>query len=86
MLDEWHYTLLTGTEDGLVRMFDFYYCEEKDLQDGIRIMRDQPYSCNRIVPDTFLNKNSFETYALGPVESREAVFLRQDQTDRGKDH
>jgi len=79
-LDEWHYTLLTGTCNGLVRMFDPYYQKENDLPEGIQIITDEPCRFNRIVPESVMNKNSCGTYSMGPEESREAVLLFNDRT------
>lgn len=78
--DEWHYVLLTGTENGCVRMFDPYFRTVPYDQKDILIVKDQPFSCNRLVPETYLNREELDIYALGPADGREAVLLFNEDT------
>ncbi|MCB7320653.1 peptidase C39 [Lacrimispora sp. 210928-DFI.3.58] len=75
-----HYVLLTGEQDGVLLMFDPYYWEESYEEADIRIVKDHPCSYNRIVPASYFNRESKETYSLGPYEGREAVLLFNEKT------
>ena len=79
-LDEWHYVLLTGEQDGAVEVFDPYLCECPLPDAEIRMVEDHPYAYNRIVPDRFFNREELALYALGPVGTREAILLFNDKT------
>ena len=57
--------LLTGIEGDEVRLFDPYYCA-----------KDHPDAYNRIVPVSYLERETRTLYALGPLDGREAVLLR----------
>lgn len=74
-LDEWHYVLLTGLTQDKVLMFDPYYWEEPFEQKEIQIVSDHPSEYNRIMPQSFLNREEETLYAMGPIEGREAVLL-----------
>lgn len=78
--DEAHYVLLTGEKDGMVYMFDPYYRDEPFVQKDIIVDQTHPFTYNRIVPEAYFNRESFEIYALGPIENREAVLLFNEQT------
>lgn len=77
-----HYVLLTGVQDGKIRMFDPYYVDEEFPQEGVVLVDDQPFSHNRIVDWENFNSQSTELYALGPVEEREAVIIFNDRTKK----
>lgn len=79
-LDEWHYVLLTGWRDDQVFLFDPYYQDALSAQEEIQCVTDHPFSYNRIVPQSFFNRESLELYALGPAETREAVLLFNERT------
>lgn len=78
--DEAHYVLLTGEADGKIYMFDPYYRDEPFLQKDILIDEEHPFTYNRIVPESYFNKESLEIYSLGPMEGREAVLLFNENT------
>lgn len=78
--DEPHYVLLTGERDGLVYMFDPYYRDQPFEQEDIQLVPDQPARYNRIVPESYFNREGQEIYALGPFEGREAVLLFNEKT------
>lgn len=78
--DEPHYVLLTGLQGELVKMFDPYYREEAFEQKDIRLITDQPFCCNRLVPEHYFNQETQDIYALGPIEGREAVLLFNERT------
>lgn len=76
-----HYVLLTGIQDGCLLMFDPYYWVEPYEETDIQMVEDHPFSYNRIVPEHYFNRESKETYALGPYEGREAVLLFNRKTE-----
>lgn len=78
--DEWHYVLLTGWRDGQVYLFDPYYRDTPFAQTEIRCVTDHPSAYNRIVPQSFFNREELEIYALGPADTREAVVLFNNRT------
>ena len=78
-LDGWHYVLLTGIQDDRVFLFDPYYLESS-LRDDIQMVTDHPTAYNRIVPVRFFDREVRDLYAFGPVETREAVLLFNEQT------
>ena len=78
-LEGWHYVLLTGIEGDRVFLFDPYYLDASPGE-GIEMVRDHPGAYNRVVPTRYFERETRELYALGPVESREAVLLFNEQT------
>lgn len=79
-LDEWHYVTLTGAADGKIKLFDPYYWTKVYPQREAVIVMDRPMEYNRIVPETFFNREVLELYAFGPKEGREAVILANRET------
>lgn len=79
-LDGWHYVLLTDIREDLVFLFDPYYREAPFAREDIRMVTDHPAAYNRIVPTRYFERETRELYALGPVETREAVLLFNEQT------
>lgn len=75
--EPWHYVLMTGQKDGLVELFDPYYEQEEELEEGVIMDNDHPFSYNRIVPTEFFNRECEKFYALGDYSVREAVILRR---------
>ncbi len=75
-----HYVLFTGIQGDKILMFDPYYWEEPYEQKDILMVKDHPCAYNRIVPETYFNRQSKEIYALGPYEGREAVLLFNEKT------
>lgn len=78
--DEPHYVLLTGEEEGKIRMFDPYYRDEPFLEKDILLEKDHPFAYNRVVPEYYFNRETEDIYALGPMEKREAVLLFNEET------
>jgi hypothetical protein len=78
--DEAHYVVLTGIKDGKILMFDPYYRAEPFAHEQVEVVLDQPEQYNRIVPERYFNRETFELYALGPYELREAVLLFNEET------
>ena len=77
-----HYALLTGiTSDG-VMMFDPYYETVPDIGDApdIRIVKDAPFTHNRIVPLHYFESETESLYSLGPEADREAMLLFNSDT------
>ena len=56
--------LLTGEKGGNVRMFDPYYREEAFTEKDLLLVKDHPFCYNRVVPERYFNKETFEIYAL----------------------
>lgn len=76
-LEDDHYVLLTGIDrdQEKVYMFDPYYVTEPFEEKDIEFVSDHPFSCNRIVPIKYLNREEGRIYSLGPAHFREAVIL-----------
>lgn len=79
-LDGWHYVLLTGIQEDRVFLFDPYYLDTPFEDEEIHMVTDHPGAYNRIVPTRYFERETRELYSLGPVESREAVILFNEQT------
>lgn len=80
-LEGWHYVLLTGIESDEVRLFDPYYCAESFIDPTLQMVMDHPDAYNRIVPVSYLERETRTLYALGPPDGREAVLLRNRRTE-----
>ncbi|MDR1639939.1 MAG: peptidase C39 [Clostridiales bacterium] len=80
--DCWHYVTLTGLSGNSVEMFDPYYYSEDFSHPGISHILDRPCDANRLVSFEVLNSRQKETYALGPIETREAILLFNSFTRR----
>lgn len=70
-----HYVLLTGEENGNILMFDPYYQTEAFPEENILVTTEHPLIYNRIVPASHFNRENQELYALGEMDTREAVLL-----------
>lgn len=79
-LDGWHYVLLTGIQGEQVFLFDPYYLDAPFENEEIQMVTDHPTAYNRIVPVWYFERETRAYYALGPVETREAVLLFNEQT------
>lgn len=79
-LDEWHYVLLTGEKDGVLRMFDPYFCDAAIASPEVQPVKDHPFAYNRLVPARFFNREELLLYAFGPVPGREAILLFNEKT------
>ncbi|MBE6909596.1 MAG: peptidase C39 [Ruminococcaceae bacterium] len=80
MLDVEHYVTLTGIEGDDLLMFDPYFYEGPFDDPGIRTVTDRPYSYNRIVPVSLLEREDSALYALGRRDDREAVLIFNEDT------
>lgn len=78
--DEAHYVVLTGIRDGKFLMFDPYYRDTPFEGEAVEVVLDRPLSYNRIVPEQYFNRETYELYALGPYDMREAVLLFNEET------
>ena len=76
----WHYVLLTGIADDQVYLFDPYYQDEPYEQADILMIHDHPAQYNRIVPVRYFEQQDDGVYALGPMDTREAVLLFNERT------
>lgn len=79
-LDGWHYVLLTGIQGDRVFLFDPYRIDAPFKEEEIRMVTDHPAQYNRIVPVKFFEREVLGAYALGPVDTREAVLLFNERT------
>lgn len=80
-----HYVLLTGVRDDKVLMFDPWYLPGNDQQMSaaqVEVTLSHEDAYNRIVPRELFNREVKELYALGPVDTREAVLLFNEQTEK----
>ena len=78
--DIWHYVLLTGIQDDQVFLFDPYYRETPFPGEQIQMISDHPTAYNRIAPASYFDREALEVYAFGPLASREAVLIFNEQT------
>ncbi|MDE7244511.1 MAG: peptidase C39 [Oscillospiraceae bacterium] len=79
--DEDHYVLMTGEENGCIRLFDPYYQTRPfPQQEDVVVTLEHPMQYNRIVPFSCFNRETPELYALGKPETREAVLLFNERT------
>lgn len=79
-LEGWHYVLLTDIREDRVCLFDPYYRAEAFADGELQMVHDHPDAYNRIVPIRYLERETREVYALGPVKGREAVLLFNEHT------
>lgn len=79
-LEGWHYVLLTGLREDRVYLFDPYYEDKPFADEHIRMEAGAPGEFNRVVPVRYFEREERALYALGPVESREAVLLFNERT------
>lgn len=75
MLDVEHYVTLTGIEGDRLLMFDPYYYDGNFEDAAIRTTLEHPFSHNRVMPASLLEREDDAFYALGKVEQREAVLI-----------
>ncbi len=80
MLDVDHYVTLTGIRDGRLLMFDPYYDEDAPASEEMQIVTDRPFSHNRILPASLLERKDDGLYALGAIDQREAVVIFNEET------
>lgn len=80
-LEGWHDVLLTGIEGDEVRLFDPYYCAKPFGDPTLQMVMDHPDAYNRIVPVSYLERETRTLYALGPPDGHEAVLLRNRRTE-----
>ncbi|MBR3326936.1 MAG: hypothetical protein IKG22_06390 [Atopobiaceae bacterium] len=75
-----HYVLITGYEEGQVRMFDPYYesypPEHYTLTPtGVMWVDDQPFSHNRLVDAVVLDNPNAPSYSLYAKSGRDALLI-----------
>ena len=75
MFDCWHYVLITGCKKNAVYLFDPYYRRKPFKVPGIEMIWDRPMRYNRRVRAELLNAQGDTPYALGDLQTREAVLL-----------
>lgn len=76
----WHYVLLTGVRGTKAELFDPYYRKRPFTTPGIELVLDKPAQINRRVAFDVMNSEAKGPYALGPLETREAVILFNGET------
>ena len=69
-LEGWHDVLLTGIEGDEVHLFDPYYCAKPFGDPTLQMVMDHPDAYNRIVPVSYLERETRTLYALGPLDGR----------------
>lgn len=75
MLDVEHYVTLTGIEGDRLLMFDPYYYDGGFEEAAIQTTTEHPFSYNRVMPVSLLEREDDAPYALGRIEQREAVLI-----------
>ena len=76
-----HYVTLTGIdENDMVRVFDPYYLNQPLDTDGVQMVYDHPCGYNRLVPRPASSVKPTRFYALGEIDTREAILLFNDRT------
>ena len=76
-----HYVTLTGIdENDIVRVFDPYYLDQPLDTDGVQMVYDHPCEYNRLAPRPCFERETHEVYALGEIDTREAILLFNDRT------
>ena len=80
-LEGWHYVLLTALEGEDVFLFDPYYHEGHYPDPALRVVTDHPDAYNRIIPAAYLDRQTQQPYAFGPLAGREAVLLFNTRTE-----
>lgn len=75
-----HYVLVTGIDEGSVRLFDPYYepfpPEDFELPDrGVSWVHDAPFSHNRLVDRDVLDDPCATSYTLHARSGRDAILL-----------
>jgi len=78
----WHYVLLTGADGGRVCLFDPYFRKRPFDCEGIEMVPDAPERMNRKVRYDVIDAQEKGAYALGPLETREAMILFNRNTQR----
>ena len=78
----WHYVLLTGADDKYIYLFDPYYRKKSFHISGVDIITDAPTKMNRRVAYDILNSDGKGAYTLGPRDTREAVILFNQNTQK----
>lgn len=78
----WHYVLLTGADERGIYLFDPYYRKKPFAIPQIEILTDEPTKWNRKVPFSILNETARKPYALGPLDTREAIILLNSETKK----
>ena len=67
-------------ENDIVRVFDPYYLDQPLDTDGVQMVYDHPCEYNRLVPRPCFERETHEVYALGEIDTREAILLFNDRT------
>lgn len=80
MLGWWHYVLFTGIDDEYVYLFDPYYRKNPFKEEGVHILKDNPYKMNRKVKISIINGTGKNNYAFGKKETRESLLLFNTNT------
>jgi len=81
-----HYVLLTAMLGDRVGLFDPYFISREDFEaervseGGVELVEDRPYTMNRVVLIDTLNATEIRHYAMGPVETREAMLIYNQRT------
>ena len=79
-LDGWHYVLLTGVCEDDVYVFDPYQLSDPLSVKDVRIISDQIFRYNRLVPLSRFESAERHPYSFGPYETREAVILCNERS------
>ena len=75
MLDVEHYVTLTGIDNDRLLMFDPYFYDGRFEDSAIQTTLEHPFSYNRVLPSSILEREDDALYSLGKMENREAVLI-----------
>lgn len=75
MLDVEHYVTLTGIEGDRLLMFDPYYYDGEFEETAIQTTTEYPFSYNRVMSASLLEREDGALYSLGKMDNREAVLI-----------
>ena len=67
-------------KNDMVRVFDPYYLDQPLDTDGVQMVYDHRAKYNRLVPRPCFERETHEVYALGEIDTREAILLFNDRT------
>ncbi len=70
-----HYVLITGAKDGWADLWDPYHVEKIIRKPTIRMVRDEPYHCNRRVAYSQMNAPGKGYYSMGEEDQRECLLI-----------
>jgi hypothetical protein len=84
--DVGHYVLLNDVAGDVIELFDPYYIENFPDSHEVTIVEGQPGKLNRRVKAKLMNRKELVSYALGPIEIREAMLIYNTATRKTEEN